>query len=552
MSLATANRIADFALHREQLYAAHRRAHRAHFTSEGAWIGPGQRDDVGAAREWLWHAFAFLAGDEADIRLANAILAATPNVANGFNPIAAGHVLLRYGSRVEERARRVLLKIVNDGLGDAIDHSLAVTGVNNFSAMRALLFVAAARLLERYEVSYPHRAIEDVYNRHRLQKFGRNVLLLLEEQLRHTDLAEEFNSPTYTPITLMAVTEVAHFADDPLTLESARRIERRLWQEFLTFFHPLLETPCGPYSRGYEVDRIAHASNAKVLAGMVGLSQLGVEQLLYPPCTGQVIHGGDLVAQQAIACWLAAPDYEIPSDLLVAYHTRTFPFEQTATYRWSGMGYRRSDGRLVLNVEGDYTGPGGQGVAHVWQDRDIAVGSISENYSSQNVPCHIIYKVDDARSGLGTTRAAQLIMRRWQAGQADLSQSNFGAFQLQQRGSVVIGSARPFAWLARSAHISEPLQYRLSLQVSEHLPVGRGVQSVCFNNEPVTIGRELPRSPRGCYRIEDGTARLTWNVRCGSSAMDFKVIRANGVLACEVTLPSEDAMVDFQLDARGA
>jgi len=536
---------------RASLFAAHRDLHRAHFTEGGAWIGPGKRDDVGAAREWLWHAFAFLAGDERDARLASAILAAAPNLPNGFNPIAAAQLLARHGARIDDRARANLVRIVNDGLPDAIDHSLAVTGLNNFSAMRAMLFLTAAQVLERYDVTYPHRAIPDVYNRYRLQKFGRNVLFLLESQLERVELAEEFNSPTYSPITLMAVAEIVNLVDDPVAVRSARRIEQRLWQEQLMFHHPAMQTPTGPHARGYEVDRICHASNWKVLAAVLGFTQTCATQLLYPPAQGQVIHGGDLVAQQTIACWLAAPDYHIPSDLLCAHQSRAFPFEQSATYEWTGMGYQRSDGRVVLNVEGDYTGAGGRGTVHTWQSRDAALGTMSDSYSTQNVPCHLIYRVDEG-DALGATRAACLVMTQTPEKDRNASpKQNCGEFRIRQIGASAAGSVRPYPWIVSSSPVDERFEYRLELQISEHLPLGRPVQRVYFNGEPISAETEPPSAAQGQFRIDDGPIRLELSIS-GTVSVRFHIVRRNGLLVCGAILPKDDTTLDFQLDVSGA
>jgi hypothetical protein len=536
---------------RASLFAAHRDLHRAHFTECGEWIGPGKRDDVGAAREWLWHSFAFLAGDERDVQLANAILAAAPNLPNGFNPIAAAQLLARHGGRIDGRARANLVRIVNDGLPDAIDHSLAVTGVNNFSAMRAMLFLAAAQVLERYDVTHPHRAIPDVYNRYRLQKFGRNVLYLLEAQLDRVELAEEFNSPNYSPITIMSVAEIVNLIDDPVAVRSARRIEQRLWRELLMFHHPVLQTPSGPYARGYEVDRIAHASNWKVMTAFLGLSEVGVEQLLYPPAQGQVIHGGDLVAQQTIACWLAAPDYHVPSDLLAAHWSRAFPFEQTTTYEWTGMGYQRSDGRVALNVEGDYTGAGGHGTTHTWQSRDAALGTMSNSYSTQNVPCHLIYRVD-AGDAPGATRAACLVLTQTpENDRAAAPKQNYGEFRIRQNGSTATGSVRPYPWIVSSSPAGERYEYRLELQIAEHLPLGRSVERVYFNGAPISAEIVLPRVAQGQLRIEDGPIRITLTIG-GAVPVRFHVVRKNEMLVCGATLEDNDTNLDFQLDVSGA
>ena len=133
---------------RTELYSIHRETHRENFSSEGAWIGPFARDNVAHSREWLWHAIAFLDGDEQDAALGTTLITATPNMPNHFNSLTAAQILLHYHDVVTDQARNYLIRLMNDGMAESVDFSLAITGVNNFSAMRALLFcnsVAGAR-----------------------------------------------------------------------------------------------------------------------------------------------------------------------------------------------------------------------------------------------------------------------------------------------------------------------------------------------------------------------------------------------------------------------
>ena len=87
-------------------------------------------------------------------------------------------------------------------------------------------FATASQVLDLYEVPYIHKSIPEVYNRYRLRQFGRNVLVLMEKQLERTRLAEEYNTTNYSPITLMAISEISRWIQDKQSVDAAARIER--------------------------------------------------------------------------------------------------------------------------------------------------------------------------------------------------------------------------------------------------------------------------------------------------------------------------------------
>jgi len=528
---------------RDEVYRVHREWNRAKFAPDGRWIGPPARGAARNAREWLFHAFAFLAGDADDVALGNAIVAATPDVNNNFSSIAAAHLMLHYGDRLEPSSRRHLVQIINSGLPQAIDRSLTAVGVGNFSSMNAFLFLAASQFLDTYDVPYDHKAIPEAYNRFRLRQFGVNLLQLLEDQLARTDLTREFNSPTYSPLSLLAMAEIVNFVDHPPAAAAAARIERRVWQELLAFHHPLLGQVSGPYSRGKTADVVGHASGWKKVCCFVGIDQdVSVPELVYPPQEGQVLHHrGSLAFQHCLTCWLVRPDYHVPADLYAAFRARTFPYTYEGTYEYGGRGFKRSDGKVLLSVQGDYTGPDGTGSARCYQDADVCVGSMSDTYTPENRGCHVVYRLDDGACGLGRTRSATLVMLTsvWpeyvedpDGGRGHPSTlHNNGAFRLTQDGHVVRGTVEPYHW---APHLSDGCdEISLNLLVSEHLPLDRPVQRVCLNGEEFAGGQIVRQTDAGAFVIEDGTVRIVYEVAT-QQPFQFSIDRYGGFLRCRV------------------
>ena len=534
---------AELAKRRSAIYALHRDTHRDHFSEDGNWVGPFDRDETAHSREWLWHSFAFLEGDAADRRLGDAIVAATPNTPNHFNSLGAAQVWIHYEDRLDDAAVEHLRTLINDGFAESIDFSFGANGVNNFTAMRAFFFLAAARLMEMYEVPYVHKSIPEVYNRFRVRKFGINLLRLLEAQLQRTRLAEEFNSPNYSPLTLMGIASVVCWEEDDDVRAIAERIERRLWEELLAFHHPRLGQQSGPFSRGYLADTVGHASNWRVISAFVGLDgATTVEDLLYRPVPGQVILPTlDHAHVQCMACWLMRPDFHIPADVLAAWSERTNPYSFEADYEWPGTGFRRSDGKVVLNVEGDYRTPGGRGTAWCYQEEGFALGSMSETHTAQNHACRVVYRHHEGDEPLGTCRAATLTYLVYPppdfltgpTGERAFPNlvPNDGKFLLAQDGRTVTGTVTPHHWFFYQPPPDEPGELSLNLMCSEHLPLDTPLESVRLNGEPFVDEPLEQEGDEGSFEIIDGAVAIRLRMGCAAVSR-FRVERICGFVRC--------------------
>ena len=539
---------------RNRVYRIHREAYRDQFSRDPDFTNVGSEEDrTIRSREILCHGLAFLAGDEHDIRLANTLIRGTPKVNNHFNPIIAAEILLRYQDVLEPSTKEALTAIINDGLPEAIDASLAVTGVHNFSMMRAFLFLAASQLLETYRVSYELHSIPEVYNRMRLRRFGMNVLRLLELQLERTDLCNEFNSPTYSPISLWAAAEIVNLIDYPPACEAARRIEGRLWHELLAFHHPLLKQLSGPHSRGYAVDLVGHASGWKLLCAFLGLDgDTSVADLLYPPLPGQIIHCGDISFQRCIACWSIQADYHLPEDALAEFNRREYPYSFSGDYEVPGQGFKRSNGKVILNVEGDFVQPDGEGTASCYQSRAFSVGTMTEPVYRQYQPCQIIYKLKDTTLPLGGTRSITTTMFTRDpfgsgadvAGNDDLAPfiPNNGKFEISRDGPEIEGSVRPAHWSPYCDSGEGCDEISLNFLISEHLPLNTPVEMISLDGRPYDGGTLKTRSNEAVLVLMDGAVEVTWTITSREEC-EFSIVRQRGFLRCAATLYQGDPVM---------
>ena len=532
---------------REEIYALHRQTNRQHFRGDGRWADESLIGDLGRSREMLWHAIAFLAGDADDVALGNAIIRQTPNVANHFNGIAAADIWLHYEELLEGETVDALRVIINDLFAEMVDFGLGITGMSNYSSMLAFLFVAASQRMEMYEVPYKHRSIPEVYSRFRMRRFGLNMLSVMKAQLERTDLALEFNSPTYSPISLWGVSEIARLSDHEPTRDLASWIERRLWREMLAFHHPGLGHNSGPHSRGYMVDSIGHASNWRVLCSFLGIdSGPGVEKLIYTPQSGQVITG-ELAFRQSLFCWLIRTEYRVPQDLLATFGGRSFPYEFEGSIEWPGKGYQRQDGTVVINVDGDYLTPGGIGRARCYQDEDFSISSMSETNGAMNHACQVVYRLCDGREPLGITRSITTAMLTARlAGGADGTDAaddpvpwtmfpNTGRFRTEQTGPCVRGAVEPHHWAPLYGSGEGCDEISFNLFVSEHLPVDTPVESVTLNGRAFEGPRLDVDGDTGTFEIVDGRVRVECRVRA-AKCVRFRVRRQRGFLRCAAVL----------------
>ncbi len=536
---------------RFEIFKMHRDWHRDNFGIDGSWKGPFTRNGVENAREWLWHAMAFLAGDEDDIKLGNIIIRATPNVPNHFNSVTGIQILLRYSDQLEDESVSHLRTIISDGIAENIDYSLGITGLNNFSSLRALFFLCASQLFETYPVPYKmHSPIPEVYNCIRLRRFGLNLLQLIEDQLDRTILAEEFNSPTYSPISLLAMAEIVNLIDYTPAVESAARIERRLWQEVLAFHHPKLYHTSGPYARGYMIDSVGHGSNWKVLCAFLGIdANVSVQKLLYPPQHGQIIHhDGDVPYQQAEVCWYVLPEYHIPRDLLEAFNTRAFPYSYQGAYEWYGHGFKTSDGRIILNVEGDFCNSGGKGFATCYQTDNFSIGSMSESYTGHNHPCQIVYRLAEITGLPGTTRSVTTNMLT-QSFPEFISNElgdkvppvvfmNNGQFKTTQDANRVSGIVHPHHWAALTTNIGHKQpgcdEISFNMFISEHLPLDRSVEKATLNGEVFAEKMISADGDQAEFVIEDATVKISCRLKVPDAK--FRLFHHGGFLRCSAIL----------------
>jgi len=215
-------------------------------------------------------------------------------------------------------------------------------------------------------------------------------------QLTRRGINSEFNSPTYTPLTIHAMAEIARHARNPEARELARAIEARLWIDLASRFHPATGLVAGPYSRAYTVDLAGHFSClASLLWFVIGDRARPSPMGLFDPDRSEagarskmvLHHRGNVPFNVAQMGWFAAGEYHLPPEARSLFSTgKAIPASSVAT---AEMGDAGDDfPARPVRVE-------------TWMDGEFAVGTSSSPFlgGDQAAPWFVTYaKAAQARS----------------------------------------------------------------------------------------------------------------------------------------------------------
>jgi len=171
-------------------------------------------------------------------------------------------------------------------------------------------------------------------------RYGIWDLQQLSAMLVRSGINSEFNSPTYTPLTMHGMASIAEHATDPEARALARKIEERLWIDLAARFHPNIGVASGPYARAYTTDTIAHLSSyAALLWCVLGDRAHPSPMELFSRTEDLVIHHeGDYPFNINQHCWFAAADYHVPELAARMFESKSYPFRAVATAEVGGAG----------------------------------------------------------------------------------------------------------------------------------------------------------------------------------------------------------------------
>lgn len=147
--------------------------------------------------------------------------------------------------------------------------------------------------------------------------------------LSRTAWMSEFNSSTYTMVTLSHVAQLATYSRTEEVRELALEIEHRLWAEVLLHYHPPTFMQAGPHSRSYAVDYAGHTHATQLLLWVVfgpELSGRDPIQTFFQSDGREILHF-EGCPYQSIAEFVhfLDTDFHLPTELTGLINQRSYP-----------------------------------------------------------------------------------------------------------------------------------------------------------------------------------------------------------------------------------
>jgi len=316
--------------------------HPVGVSANGEWINPPQKIPSTFTRLVFWLCMGLMQGDEEDQRLGNAILKRAqffPHITPGtdeemprpFDIFVTNHsmqMLALHGSKLDAIVCEKLEQWATTGLADYRGNRQAdyqFHGFNDNMPAKATLGL----ILGGERFNHPQALEHGLWN-----------LRQLRDLLTRRGLFSEYNSPTYTPFTIVNLTEVARHSRTEEACDLAAKCVKRLWADILGHFHAPTGLMGGPYSRAYHFDSTAHLTSLSFLLWIVrgeGAFPDPIEEFSRTPLRLLHPHGFCPEALGRLS-WISSCELTPPEDLADWAAQRRYPFTLKATAERGGGG----------------------------------------------------------------------------------------------------------------------------------------------------------------------------------------------------------------------
>ena len=330
------------------------------YHADGSWISKATKPPQ--TRERYWACFALYANDYAE--LADAVIRPTQSHTlgvDGFNIFStniATALLFEHEQSMADDVREKLRTLVARGLeptGSNRSPDYQFHGYNDNMPAKATMGMILGGELLNHQAGFEH----GLWN---LRQFA---ALLARRGVQH-----EWNSPTYTPLTIHAISTIAQHTQSDEVRSLALAIEHRLWIDLAARFHPELGVVSGPYSRAYAADLVVHVSSvSQMLSFVLGDVAKPSAEFIFEKdeistleTRDQTVvhHHGDIAFNIASGCWFASGHYHLPEQADALFKQRNYPYRVVAT---TEMG----------NVNAEFVARSGLIQTHL--ERDFALGT---------------------------------------------------------------------------------------------------------------------------------------------------------------------------------
>jgi hypothetical protein len=188
---------------------------------------------------------------------------------------------------------------------------------------------------------------------------GLGNLRALRDQLTRRGIHSEYNSPTYTPGTLLGMSKIAEYARNEEARDIALKVEHRLWIDLAARVHPGMGLASGPHSRAYTLDTLGFNSGLSCMLwfALGDYAKPSPMEFFNPKTPLALHHQGDLPFNISGTCWMGVTHYHIPEAALRLFEKKQYPFRAVATAEIgdAGLDWPARPVRIESYLEKDFT-----------------------------------------------------------------------------------------------------------------------------------------------------------------------------------------------------
>lgn len=206
-----------------------------------------------------------------------------------------------------------------------------------------------------------------------LQEFQQTISGRRHKQRQQAEMAE-YNSPTYTALTLWFLAIIAEFAQDEEARRLAQFLEERLWINVAMHWHEPTQQFAGPFSRAYAEDSVGGFSALHCTFACAMQKNIFITAEL----PRRFEHPSALIEN----AFVAILNFHVPAEARAIAFDKPLPYYfRMTTYceQYHENGRRQEDDRQIAAFD-DEVYPGGWGDLTTFMTKEYCLGTASRPY----------------------------------------------------------------------------------------------------------------------------------------------------------------------------
>ena len=316
-------------------------------------------------RETAWYAITLLESElQKDVVQANKILEQIVVTDGTHSPCTLFVILHRYSALLSEEAKVNILKNLKTNL--PISAMVKFTDGNvNHPVAAFVNLICSGELFE--QSAYIELGANSLIQFH---------LTISSRRHKHFGQAEmsEYNSPTYTALTLWFLSVAAEFAHHRQAREIALSLEQHLWIAVAMHWHEPSHQFAGPFSRAYAEDSLGGFSALHCTFGYAMEKEIFIADEL----AKKYEHPSALIENS----FLASLKFHVPDDAKIIAFEKPFPyyFRKTTYCEQYHENAIRCQNNQAVSCFDDEIYPGGWGDLTSYLTQECCLGTASRPY----------------------------------------------------------------------------------------------------------------------------------------------------------------------------